>query len=145
METHFKNVRTPKDLINSCISIIVGIALYFVSPGFGIFFAAGGLLLLLFCKSGYKASNEGPVLKKKTIEVAHSCRQSLIDFLDGKDVEPELNRSGAGSILRLEAYFSKEAGVAYVQLFDYINYTYEKATELVELHSPQADKIINKL
>ena len=145
METHFKRVHTNRDLIDSCIAIIAGIGLYFVLPGLGIFFAAGGLLMLLFYKAGYKAEANGPVLRKKTMEVAHHCRQSIIDYLDGKDVEPRLDHSGAGSVLRLEVYYSKEAGVAYAQLFDYINYSFQKATELVELHSPQADRLINKL
>ena len=38
-----------------------------------------------------------------------------------------------------------EAAVAYVQLFDFSNYTYEAATEIVELRGPRAQKLIAKL
>jgi hypothetical protein len=65
--------------------------------------------------------------------------------LNGKDVTPELSGAALGASARLETYSNKKAGVVYAQLFDFSNYTYEKATELVELHSPRADKLLSIL
>ena len=45
----------------------------------------------------------------------------------------------------LEVYYNADASVAYAQLFDFSNYTYEPATELVELRGPKADKLIGRL
>ena len=145
MENTFKKVHTGKDLPISGIIIAAGIGLYFLNAGIGIFLGVCGLLMLLFYKSAYKVNGGGPLLKKEARDVAHSCRQSIKDYLDGKDVEPELDRPGAGGVVRLEVYYNKEAGVAYAQLFDFSNYTYEKATDMVELHSPKSDKLISKL
>jgi hypothetical protein len=77
--------------------------------------------------------------------VAHTCRDSLKGFLDGKDVEPEVNTSINGGIIRLEVYYNAVSSVAYAQLFDFSNYTYEPVTGIVELRGTKADKIITKL
>ena len=145
METIFRKVHTGKDLLISGIITLAGIGLYFWIAGLGSVIGVCGLLMLLLYKTGYKANEEGPVLTRKAFDVAHSCRQSIKDYLDGKDVTPELNLPGAGGVVRLEVYFNKEAGIAYAQLFDFSNYTYEKATEMVELYRPHADKLLSKL
>ena len=145
MESILKKVHTGKDLAISGIIIAAGIGSYFLNAGLGILLGVCGLLMLLFYKAGYKANGSGPVLTKKAFDVAHSCRQSIKDYLDGKDVDPKLDHPGSGGVVRMEVYFNKDAGVAFAQLFDFSNYTYEKATEMVELHSPRADKLINKL
>ena len=145
MEIKFKKVHTKKDLIISSIVLAAGIGLYFVNAGLGILLAACGVLMLLFYKDGYKREGEGIVLQKKALDVAHSCRDSLKGFLDGKDVEPDVNAGINGGAIRLEVFYNAAASVAYAQLFDFSNYTYEPATDLVEVRGPKADKLISKL
>ena len=145
MEIKFKKVHTAKDLIISAIVLAAGIGLYFVNAGLGAVIAVCGLLMLLFYKDGYKRDGEGIVLQKKAFDIAHSCRDSLKGFLEGKDVEPEVNTSLNGGVIRLEAYYNADAATAYVQLFDFSNYTYEPATGIVELRGPKAEKLIGKL
>ena len=145
MEIKLKKVHTAKDLIISALILAAGIGLYFVNAGLGVVIAVCGLLMLLLYKEGYKREEEGIVLHKKAIDIAHTCRDSLKGFLDGKDVEPEVNTGLSGGVIRLEAYYNADAAVAYVQLFDFSNYTYEPATGIVELRGPRAEKIIGKL
>ena len=145
MEYKFKKVHTGKDLAISGIIIAAGIGLYFLNAGLGCVIGVCGLLMLFLYKTGYKLVGEGPVLTKKAQDISRSCRQSVIDYLNGKDVTPELNGAALGAAARLETYSNKEAGVVYAQLFDFSNYDYEKATEIVELHSPRADKLLNQL
>ena len=45
----------------------------------------------------------------------------------------------------MEVYYNVDASIAYAQLFDFSNYTYEPATEIVELRGPKADKLISKI
>lgn len=73
------------------------------------------------------------------MDISHSCRESLKGFLDGKDVEPEVKTGTNGGIIRLEVYYRAAASVAYAQLFDFSNYTYQPATGIVELRGPKAD------
>ena len=145
MEIKLKKVHTAKDLIISAIVLAAGIGLYFVNAGLGGVIGICGLLMLLFCKGGYKREGEDIILQKKALDVAHSCRDSLKGFMEGKDVEPEVNTSLSGGVIRLEAYYNADAAIAYVQLFDFSNYTYEPATGIVELRGPKADKLISKL
>ncbi|MBQ9185244.1 MAG: hypothetical protein IJ151_05175 [Bacteroidales bacterium] len=145
MEIKFKKVHTVKDLVISAAIVLAGAGLFFVNAGLGIIVAACGIISLLIFKTGYKREGEDLLLEYKAMDVDHSCRQSLKDFLDGKDVTPEIKAQENGGIVRLEVYFNRTSGVAYAQLFDFSSYTYEKATEIVELRSPRAEKLINKL
>ncbi len=145
MEINLKKVHTAKDLIISATILAAGIGLYFVNAGLGGLIAACGLLMLLFYKAGYKREGEGIVLKKKALDIAHTCRDSLKGFLEGKDIEPEVMTNISGGVIRLEAYYNADAAIAYAQLFDFSNYTYEPATGIVELRGPRAEKLIGKL
>ena len=131
--------------IISAIFVAAGIGLYFVNVGLGILIGFCGLLMLIFYKGAYKREGEDILLKKTALDVAHSCKESLKGFLDGKDVEPEVNTSINGGVIRLEVYHNASASVAYAQLFDFSNYSYVPATELVELRGKRADCLISKL
>ena len=145
MEIKLKKVHTAKDLLISVVTVAAGIGLYFVNAGLGITLAICGLLLLAFYKAGYKREGEDIVLQKTALDVSHSCRDSLKGFLDGKDVEPQIDKQVMGGIIRIEVYHNADAALAYAQLFDFSNYTYEPATDLVELRGPRAEKLISKL
>lgn len=145
MEFKFKKVHTVKDLIVSILVIAAGVGLYFVNQGLGGVIGVCGLLLLLFYKAGYKREGEGILLTKKALDVSHSCRDSLKGLLEGKEVEPQIDTTAIGGIIRLEVYYNADAAIAYAQLFDFSNYTYEAATENVELRGPKAEKLIRKI
>ena len=145
MEIQLKKVHTAKDLAISAITVAAGIGLCFVNAGLGFLIAGCGILMLCFYKAGYQREGEKLTLKKCALDVSRACRESLMGFLDGKDVEPEVVISNAVGIIRLEVYYNAIASVAYAQIFDFSNYTYEPATELVELRGPRADKLISKL
>ena len=142
MEIKFKKVHTAKDLIISILVIAAGVGLYFVNAGLGGVIGVCGLLLLFFYKAAYKREGENILLNKKALDVSRSCRDSLTNFLNGKDVEPEVNTSATGGIIRLEVYYNADAAIAYAQLFVFSNYTYEAATDIVELRGPKAEKLI---
>lgn len=145
MEIKFKKVHTVTDLLISVLIIAAGAGLYFVNAGLGIVIAVCGLLLLLFYQAGYKRVGENILLRKTALDVAYACRPSLKDFLDGKDVEPELASAENSGVVRLEVWFNRAESVAYAQLFDFSNYTYQEATPLVELRGERAARLIAKL
>ena len=133
------------DLTISALVLAAGIGLYFVNAGLGVVIGVCGLLMLFLYKAGNKRVGEDIPLKKKALDVDHSCRESLIGFLSGKDVEPKVINSGNGGVIRLEVYYNTEAAVAYAQIFDFSNYTYEPATEIVPLSGKKAETLISKL
>ena len=145
MDIKFKKVHTIQDLIISGLVQLAGAGLCFVKTELGIVIAVCGALMLLFYQTGYKRDGDNTLLSKKAFDLAASCRHSIIDYLTGKDVEPEFNQPGGEGEIRLETFFNKDAGIVYAQLFIFSNYMYEKATEMVEHHSPEADKILKHI
>lgn len=145
MENNFKKIHTGKDLIISGLLIAAGIGLFFLNAGLGITIGICGILCLLLYKSGYKKDGLDLKLEKKSEDICKSCRSSVLDFLNGKDVTPDIRKGTDGGSVRLDVYFNRAAGVAFAQLFDFCNYTYEPATELIELRSTRSDKLISLL
>ena len=145
MEINFKKVHTGKDLAISTIVLLAGIGLFFVNKGLGITIAVCGLAIFLLYKGGYKKDGKDIVLQKKSEDLCKACKQSIVDYLNGKDVMPQIKKGNEGGSVRLDVYYSADAGIAYAQLFDFRNYAYEPETDVIELHSPKADKLISQL
>ena len=145
MEINFKKVHTGKDITISSITILAGIGLFFVNKGLGVCIAVCGLLMLLIYKSGYKKDGKGAVLTKKSEDLCKGCRTSIVEFLDGKDTVPYIKKGNEGGSVRLDVYYNQAADIAYAQLYDFCNYTYEPATGVVELNGEMVDKLISKL
>lgn len=145
MEINFKRVHTGKDLSISTIVLLSGIGLFFLNKGLGILIAVCGVILLLICKEGYRKDGQGPVLTKKSEDLCKACKNSIVDFLGGKDVTPVIRKGNEGGSVRLDVFFNEAEGVAYAQLYDYCNYIYEPVTEVVELKGDKAAVLIGQL
>ena len=145
MEINFKKVHTGKDLAISTIVLFTGVCLFFVNKGLGISIAVCGLAMLFLYKGGYEKDGLCIVLRKKSEDLCKCCKPSIVDYLNGKDVTPLVKKGNDGGSVRLDIYFNADAGIAYAQLFDFRNYTYEPETEVIELHFPRADKLISQL
>ena len=145
MEINFKKVHTVKDLAISTLVLLAGIGLFFVNKGLGITIAACGLAMFLLYKGGYKKDGQGIVLQKKSEDLCKACKPSVVEYLNGKDVTPQIKKGNEGGSVRLDVYYNAAAGIAYAQLFDFRNYAYEPETDVIEIHSPRADKLISQL
>lgn len=145
MEINFKRVHTGKDLAISTIVLLAGIGLFFVNKGLGICIAVCGLALFLIYKAGYKKDGQGIVLTKKSEDLCKACRGSIVKYLGGKDCIPTVKKGNEGGSVRLDVYYNKAEGVAYAQLYDFCNYTYEPATEVVELKGNRANTLISQI
>lgn len=145
MECNFKKVHTAKDLAISIVVLLAGAGLFFVNKGLGVCFAVCGLAMLFIYRSGYKKDGQGVVLQMKSVDLCKGCKQSIIDFLNGKDVTPLIKEGSDGGSVRLDVYYNTAGGVAYAQLFDFRNYEYDPETDVIELRSIRADKLISLL
>lgn len=142
MEYNFKRVHTVKDLSISTIVLLAGIGLFFVSKGLSICIAVFGLLMFLFYKVGYRKDGRDIVFTKKSEDLCKACKASIVDFLGGKDVSPFIKRGNEGGSVRLEVYYNQVESIAYAQLYEFCNYTYEPVTEIVELKGDKAEELI---
>lgn len=145
MEYKFKKVHTVKDLAISILILLAGVALFFVSPSAGVIIAICGLLSLLLYKSAYKLEGSTLSFKKVSEDLCKSCRASVLDFLNGKEVEPVITKGNEGGSVRLDVFFNKAEATAYAILYDFSNYSYVAVTDVVELKGKRADELIAKL
>ena len=145
MEYSFKKVHTGKDLAISAITLLAGAGLFFVNKGLGIFIAICGILMFLIYKTGYRKGGQDILLTRKTADLCKCCKPSIVDYLHGKDVTPQIKKGNEGGCIRLDVYYNAAAGISYAQLFEFSNYTYEPSTEVVELHSQRADRLISQI
>ena len=145
MEINFKRVHTGKDLAISTIVLLAGIGLFFINKGLGICIAVCGLAMFLIYKGGYKKDGQGIILTKKSEDLCKACKGSIVEFLGGKDCIPSIKKGSEGGSVRLDVYCNKAESVAYAQLYDFCNYTYEPVTEIVELKGDKANKLISQL
>ena len=147
MEKTFIRVRSIKDITIFISLGLVGVILTSVPfgvavnlAGFFVLFAAAILAFAL--KSGYKDldTNEKYLKKERYFQQAmHSAISSAIasnpDSLD-------LSEEDKGNALRLDIYYSKSSGKAYLQLFEYVPYTYMPCTKLHECKISSVTKLI---
>lgn len=145
MENKFKKVHTAKDLIVSFALIIIGVAVIFIDVAPGLLIALCGTLSLIFYKSGHKIAGQDIVFQKKSLDICKKCRASVLDFLNGKDVDPEIKEGSDGGSVRIDVYYNQSESVAFALLYDFVNYAYEPATALVEHRGNRADKLISQL
>ena len=145
MEYNFKKVHTGKDLAISTIVLLAGAGLFFANKGLGSCIGICGLFMYLVYKGGYKKDGKGILLTRKSEDICKACRTSIVEFLEGKNTVPTIKQGNEGGSIRLDVYFNKAEQVAYAQLYDFCNYTYEPATGVVELKGDKADKLISLL
>ena len=145
MEIIFNRVHSKKDLAISSTILAAGIGLYFANAALGILVALCGMFMLLFYKTAYKREGDDALLEKKALELSVSHRESLMNYLNGTCTTLNLIGSSEGAIIRLEVFFNANYSVAYAQLYDFINYSYVPAGEIVELHGSKADILIDNI
>lgn len=145
MNNNFKKVHTVKDLTITIMVLITGIGIFFTNELAGGCIVFCALAMLIFYKNGYKKDGHGILLKRKSKNLCKCFRSSIIDFLNGKDIIPEIKEGFEGGSVRLDVYYNRKAGIAYAQLFDFQNYSCEPETDLIELQFPRADELISRL
>ena len=143
MEITLRKVHTNKDIIISSSVIIAGFCLFFLNKGLGIFIALIGIFMLLMYKDGYKNETNDILLKKKSLDISRYCRQSVVNFLDGRNNSLEFFEGNSGGTIRLDVFYNQEASIAYAQLFDFNNLSFEQATELKEFQGLDAEILMS--
>ena len=145
MEIQFKKVHTSKDIIISCITMIAGIGLYFLSKSAGITVALCGIAMLYFYKSGYKKDGDTILLQKKTVELSTQCRANVLDFLNGKTDNPVLISGNVGGTILLEVWYNLQKPIAYARLSDYKDATFQPTTDIIQLQENKINSLIKQL
>ncbi len=137
MEKNFVKVHSTKDITIVASLVIIGLLLALLPIGgatnvTGYIVIATGLLLIPVLKSGYKDAWEGKRYTKKEFFYATGKKNELIAAITNAPENITVEKNEKSNILRLELYYSKETGRAFMQLQEYVPYKYEPRTDVVE-------------
>ena len=147
MEKTFIRVRSIKDITIFVSLALVGTILTALPigdaaniAGFFIIVAAGILAFVL--KSAYKDIDTNEKYLKKERYFQQTMHAAISSAIASKPDSVDLSEEDKGNALRLDIYYSKSSGKAYLQLFEYVPYTYQPCTRVHECEISKAYKLI---
>lgn len=147
MEKTFIRVRSTKDIIVFVSLIVAGLILVALPTGaavnitgFFLFFA--GIILALFLKTGYKDMETKENYLKKEHYFQQAMNAVILSALTSEPESIDLGEADKGNAVRLDVYYAENSGKAYLQLFEYIPYSYEPCSKMYEYEVSKIGKLL---
>lgn len=143
----FVRVRSIKDIVIFVSLAIVGCTLTALPVGeaaniAGFFILISALILALVLKSGYKDTDTNEKYIKKERYFQQAMHTSVLAAISSKPDSVDLTEEDKGNALRMDIYYSKSTGKAYLQLFEYVPYTYQPCSKIYEYGISNVTKLI---
>lgn len=137
MKKEFIRVRSVKDITIFTLLIISGCILIALPTGAGInitgfFLIFAGLILALVMKTGHKDKQSGEKYFKKELYFQQAMHSEILSAIGSKPSSIDLSQQDKGNALKLDIYYSKGTGKAYIQMSEYIPYKYEPCSGMYE-------------
>lgn len=147
MEKEFIRVRSAKDITISLSLVILGSVLIALPTAtsiniLGFFLIFAGLLLFLFLKTGYKETVSGGKFCKKERFFSQAMNAPISAALGSDPASIDITEEDKGNAVRLDIYFNRTAGKAYLQLFEYVPYKYEPCSKVYEYETAKIEKLL---
>lgn len=147
MEKEFIRVRSVKDITVFTSLIILGSVLIALPTGAavnitGFFLIFAGIILALVLRTGYKDSETGEKYQKKEHYFLQAMHAAVSAAIASKPESVDLSEAEKGNALKLDVYYSRTAGKAFVQLFEYVPYQYEPCSKVYEYSVERVEKLI---
>ena len=147
MEKTFTRVHSIKDIVIFISLLILGGILVAVPTGdavniTGFFLVFAGAILALVLKTGYKDVETNEKYIKKERYFQQTMHAAIADAIASKPDSIDLSQENKGNALKLDIYYSKATGKAYIQLFEYVPYTYQPCSKMYEYEISKVGKLI---
>lgn len=147
MEKTFNKVRSTKDIVISAGLAVAGCVLVALPTStsiniLGFFMIFAGILLFLMLRSGYKEVESGAKFCKTERYFSQTLRTELAEKIASKPQSVSLAEEDKGNAVRLDVFYSKQTGKAYIQLFEYIPYKYEPCSKQYEYEISEVNNLI---
>ncbi len=147
MEKTFIRVRSAKDITISASLIILGSVLVALPTGAsvnitGFFLIFAGLILAFVLKSGYRETVSGENFRKKEHYFQQAMNAPISAAIASKPESIDLAEANKGNAVKLDIYYSKVSGKAYLQLFEYVPYKYEPCSNIYEYAIERVEKLL---
>ena len=108
----------------------------------GFFLIFAGAILALVLKTGYKDVETNAKYQKKERYFQQAEHATIADAIASKPDSIDLSQENKGNAIKLDIYFSKASGKAYIQLFEYVPYTYQPCSKIYEYEISKVGKLI---
>ena len=147
MEKTFTRVHSIKDIIIFISLIITGCILVAVPTSdavniTGFFLIFAGVILVLVLKTCYKDVETNAKYHKKERYFQHAEYAAISSAIESKPDSVDLSKENDGNAIKLDIYYSKATGKAYIQLFEYVPYTYQPCSKMYEYEISKVGKLI---
>ena len=147
MEKEFIRVRSIKDIVIFVSLIVAGSVLVALPTSTavnitGFFLIFAGLILALVLKSAYRDTSTGEIYRKKEHYFLQAMHQAVLSAIASKPESVDLAEADKGNALKLDVYYSRSSGKAYLQLFEYVPYRYEPCSKVHEHQIGNVEKLI---
>lgn len=147
MENTFIRVRSGKDIAIFTSLIVLGSVLLALPTGAGVniagfFMIFAGIIVALVMKTGYKDMSTGVKYRKKEHYFLQTAKPDLSSALESDPGSIDLSQEDRGNVVRLDIYYSTDAGKACLQLFEYIPYKYEPCSRVYEYEMGRVERLI---
>lgn len=147
MNKTFNRVRSAKDMTITALFIIIGCVLAMIPdfPGVsitGYLLIFTGIVLAVVLKTVYKDEETGKNYHKKEYYFQKALHSTIMADIQSKPESIDISQEDSGSSIKLEVYYSKKHGNAFLQLFEYIPYDYEPCSDMYEYEVARVAKLI---
>ena len=147
MEKEFIRVRSIKDIVIFVLLIVAGSVLIALPTGAavnitGFFLIFAGFILALVLKTGHKDAASGDIFAKKEIYFQQTQHAAIMAAIAAKPESVDMREAEKGNALKLDIYYRKSSGKAYLQLFEYVPYKYEPCSDMVEHDIARVEQLI---
>ena len=147
MDQEFIRVRSIKDIVIFVSLIVAGSVLIALPTGAsvnitGFFLIFAGLILALAMKTGHKDPSTGETFMKKELYFQQTQHAAIMSAIAAKPESVDMREAEKGNSLKLDIYYRKASGKAYLQLFEYVPYKYDPCSKVYEHELCKVEKLI---
>ena len=147
MEKEFIRVRSLKDILTFVLLILGGSILIMLPTGAGVnlagfFLILTGLILAFVLRSDYMDPETGVRYCKSEHYFQQAMHAAVSSAIASRPESVDLREADKGHSLKLDVYFNKTTGKAYLQLFEYVPHAYEPCSKVYEYEVQRVAKLI---
>ena len=147
MEKTFVRVHSIKDIVIFISLLVLGGILVTIPTGdavniTGFFLLFAGAILALVLKTGYKDVETNAKYYKKERYFQQTMHAAIANAIASKPDSVDLSEEDKGNAVKLDIYYSRSTGKAYIQLFEYVPYTYQPCSKMYEYEISKVGKLI---
>ncbi len=147
MEKKFVRVRSAKDIVLFISLIIIGCVLAAIPNAIGVNFAGvilimAGITVAFSLRGIYKDVETGEKYQRKELLFKQEMKEPILAALVSAPQSIKLSEEGKGQVIRLEIYYGKKSGKAYLKLFEYVPHQYKPCSGMYEYETKKVEKLL---